>query len=155
VRTLGIDFGLARVGLAVSDPGASLAFALTTVTRTEKGGRDALFAELVAIVEGEGVEAVVVGWPAPAKGRDSLTARQAVNFAASLARRVSVPVFIMDETLSSEEALDDLRAAKVKPSKRKAVLDQQAAVRILQSYLAAPYAAKAVGKPEKGCSSAL
>jgi len=144
MRILGIDFGLKRVGLAVSDPGGSLAFALKTVTRTEKGGRDALFAELMAIAQSEAVETVVVGWPAPAQGQDSLTARQAANFAASLAQRVSVPVLIMDETLSSEEALDDLRAAGVKTSKRKALLDQQAAVRILQSYLAAPYAARAV-----------
>ena len=146
MKILGIDFGLARVGLAVSDPGGSLAFALKTVERSQKGGRDALFAELAALVQSEGVDAVVVGWPAPAKGRDSLTARQAANFIASLARRVSVPVLTMDETLSSEEALDDLRAAGVKPSKRKAVLDQQAAVRILQSYLAAPHAARTVEK---------
>jgi len=144
MRVLGIDFGLKRVGLALSDPGGSMAFPLRTVERTEKGGRDALFAELMATVESEFVEEVVVGWPAPAEGRDSLTARQAANFAASLARRVSVPVKLMDETLSSEEALDDLRLAGVKQSKRKALLDQQAAVRILQSYLGAPEAARDV-----------
>jgi len=73
-----------------------------------------------------------------------MTARQATNFAASVARRVSVPVLLMDETLSSSEALDDLRAAGVKQTKRKAILDQQAAVRILQSYLATPDAARPV-----------
>jgi len=148
MRVLGIDFGLKRVGLALSDPGGGMAFPLRTVERTEKGGRDALFAELLAVVEGEGVETVVVGWPAPAEGRDSLTARQAANFAASLARRVSVPVKLMDETLSSEQALDDLRASGIKASRRKAALDQQAAVLILRSYLAAPDAAReVVGKP--------
>jgi len=147
MKILGIDFGLARVGLAVSDPDGRLAFPLATITRTS---RDALFAELVEIVGREGVSAVVVGWPAPAQGRDSLTARQAANFATSLARRVSVPVWLMDETLSSEEALDDLRLAGVKASKRKAVLDQQAAVRILQSYLAAPESARQVQVRENG-----
>ncbi|MBI4805614.1 MAG: Holliday junction resolvase RuvX [Desulfovibrio sp.] len=148
MRVLGIDFGLKRVGLALSDPGGSMAFPLKTVERTEKGGRDALFAELLEVVKNEGVEIVVVGWPAPAEGRDSLTARQAANFAASLARRVDVPVKLMDETLSSEEALDALRACGVKASRRKAALDQQAAVLILKSYLAAPGAAReVVGKP--------
>ena len=146
MKVLGVDFGLKRVGLALCDPGGSMAFPFKTVERTEKGGRDALFAEIKDIVALEGVEAVVVGWPAPAEGRDSLTARQAANFAASLARRVSVPVALMDETLSSEEALDDLRAAGVKKSRRKAVLDQQAAVRILQSYLAAPGDARVIEK---------
>jgi putative Holliday junction resolvase len=151
MKVLGIDFGLKRVGLAFSDPSGSMAFPLKTVERTEKGGRDALFAELLAVVAGEGVEIVVVGWPAPAKGRDSLTARQAANFAASLARRVSVPVKLMDETLSSEEAMDDLRGSGVKASRRKAALDQQAAVLILRSYLAAPDAAReVVGKPWLG-----
>lgn len=151
MRVLGIDFGIKRVGLALSDPDGSMAFPLATVERTEKGGRDALFAELLDVVAREGVETVVVGWPAPAEGRDSLTARQASNFAVSLSRRVSVPVKLMDETLSSEEALDDLRAAGVKKSRRKAVLDQQAAVLILKSYLSAPGAAREVtGKPWLG-----
>ena len=156
MRVLGVDFGIKRVGLALSDPDGSMAFPLKTVERTEKGGRDALFAELLDVVASEGVETVVVGWPAPAEGRDSLTARQASNFAASLARRVSVPVKLMDETLSSEEALDDLRAAGVKQSRRKAALDQQAAVLILKSFLAAPGAAReVVGKPWKSNVSDL
>ncbi|WP_243313348.1 Holliday junction resolvase RuvX [Fundidesulfovibrio agrisoli] len=139
MRTLGIDFGLKRVGLAVTDPNGSMAFPLETIQRE---GRDELFARLVSLVEREGVERVVVGWPAPAEGRDSLTARQAVNFARSLARRVAAPVLLMDETLSSESAMDDLRAAGVKPHKRKAVLDQRAAVLILESFLAAPDCAR-------------
>jgi len=144
MKTLGIDFGLKRVGLAVSDPAGSMAFPYKTIERTEQGGKNALFAELVSIVESEGIEDIVVGWPAPAEGRDSLTARQASNFAASLARRVSVPVKLMDETLSSEAAMDQLLDAGVKKGRRKGVLDQQAAVLILGSYLDAPGQARPV-----------
>lgn len=139
-----MDFGLKRVGLALSDPSGAMAFPYKTVTRTQQGGRNALFAELTDIIARESVQLVVVGWPAPAKDRGSLTARQAQNFAESLARRVGVPVALMDETLSSEEALAALREAGVKPSRRKAVLDQQAAVLILQSFLDAPHAARPV-----------
>lgn len=144
MRILAIDFGLKRVGLALTDPAGAMAFPHGTLSGPDAGGRDALFAAILAIVEREGVEALVVGWPAPAEGRDSLTARQAANFAASLARRAAVPVHLMDETLSSEEALDELRQAGVKAAKRKAVLDQQAAVNILRSFLAAPQSARPV-----------
>ena len=133
MKFLGIDFGLKRVGLAVTDPGGSMVFPLATLERTS---RDALFAELLAVIAREGVEAVVVGYPAPPDGGESLTARQAANFARSLARRTPLPVSLMDETLSSQAAEEDLAQAGVKAGRRKQVLDQQAAVRILESYLA-------------------
>lgn len=141
MKLLGIDFGLKRVGLAVTDPAGTMAFPLATL---ERGGRDAMFQALIGVVAGEGVEGVVVGFPTPPDGQDSLTARQAVNFARSMARRVSVPVLLMDETLSSHAAEADLREAGVKRSRQRQALDQQAAVRILQSYLAAPGAAQEV-----------
>lgn len=141
MRLLGVDFGLKRVGLAVTDPGGAMAFPLATLTR---GTREALFAELAAVVEREGAQAVVVGWPAPARGRDSLIARQCENFARSLARRVSVPVSLVDETLSSAEAEDDLRRAGVRADRLGPALDQQAAVRILETYLSDPASAREV-----------
>ena len=142
MKYLGVDFGLKRVGLAVTDPAGTMAFPLATL---ERGGRDALFQALVDVVAWEGIEAVVVGYPAPSPGQeDSLTARQAVNFARSVARRVAVPVVLMDETLSSHAAEADLREAGLKRSRQRQALDQQAAVRILQSYLAAPGAAQGV-----------
>lgn len=146
MKLLGIDFGTKRVGLAVTDPAGSMAFPLSTLERGgQNAGRDALFRSLVRVVADEGVEGVVVGYPAPSDGgQESLTARQAVNFARSMARRVAVPVWLMDETLSSHAAEADLREAGLKRSKQRQALDQQAAVRILESYLAAPETARAV-----------
>ncbi len=141
MKLLGIDFGLKRVGLAVTDPAGSMAFPLFTLTR---GGRDAMFQALLAVVADEGIETVVVGYPASAGGQESLTARQAVNFAHSMARRVSLPVLLMDETLSSHAAEADLREAGLTGARLAQALDQQAAVRILQSYLASPEAAREV-----------
>ena len=71
-------------------------------------------------------------------GTDSLTTRQVRNVTERLKRRVDLPVFYMPELLSSEEAWSDLRDAGLTARKRKAVLDQQAAVRILASFLALP-----------------
>ena len=71
-------------------------------------------------------------------GGDSLTTRQVRRVAERLKRRLSVPLYFMPEFLSSEEAWSDLREAGVRRPRRKDVLDQQAAVRILQSFLSLP-----------------
>ncbi|GFK94031.1 Putative pre-16S rRNA nuclease [Fundidesulfovibrio magnetotacticus] len=144
MKTLCIDYGLKRVGLAVSDPGGAMAFALDTLPGPDQGGRDALFAALARVIAEQCAEEIVVGYPEPAEGRYSLSARRAANFAASLARRTALPVKLMDETLSSEEALERLRQAGVKPGRVKELLDRQAAALILETYLAAPASARAV-----------
>ena len=82
-----------------------------------------------------GAEAVVMGLPLTLDGEESLTTRQIRNVTERLKRRVPLPFFFMMEALSSAEAWSDLREAGLKLSKRKAVLDQQAAVRILSSFL--------------------
>lgn len=132
MRALGIDFGLKRVGLAVSDPTGTLVSPYRTIVRTT---RDALFDELAEILRDEAVEAVVVGLPLSLDGADTLTTRQVRNFAASLSRRTDLPVHLMDERLSSAQAETELNAAGVRGKKRKAVLDSQAAAVILRSWL--------------------
>lgn len=133
MRTLGIDFGLKRVGLALSDPRGALAFPYRTITRTT---REALFTELLEIIAREDVQAVIVGLPLTLDGGESTTTRQARNFAASLARRTPLPVALVDERLSSAAADDDLDQAGLRDhARRKAARDQQAAVRILQSFI--------------------
>ena len=133
MRILAVDYGMARVGLALSDPEGRLAYPLATLARTT---RDRLFADLLAVIAREGVERVVVGLPLNLDGTDSESTRRARNFAASLARRTAAPVLLEDERLSTEAALDDLRQAGVRGKRRQAAVDQQAAVRILQTHLA-------------------
>jgi len=132
MRVLGIDYGQVRVGLALTDPEGRMAFPRAAIARTT---RDALFAALVAFIEAEGVEAVVVGLPLTLAGEDSLTTRQARNFAQSLARRTSAPVHLMDERLSSVAAEAQLKEAGLCSRKRKTHLDSQAAVQILESWI--------------------
>ncbi|WP_297848881.1 Holliday junction resolvase RuvX [uncultured Desulfovibrio sp.] len=138
MKYVGVDYGLARTGLAVSDPEGRLAFPLTTLRLEEHAGRKEFLAALAARITAEAAGAVVMGLPLLDDGTDSLTTRQVRNITARLKRRLDLPVFYMPELLSSEEAWADLREAGVRVGKRKAVLDQQAAVRILASFLALP-----------------
>ena len=115
-----------------------LAFPLVTLRLEEYPNRKDFLAALAARITAEKAEAVVMGLPLLDDGTDSLTTRQVRNVTERLKRRVDLPVFYMPELLSSEEAWSDLRDAGLTARKRKAVLDQQAAVRILASFLALP-----------------
>ena len=135
MKFLAIDYGQKRVGLAVSDPTAGLAFPLRTIQRET---RKVFFTELLNILHNENIDAVVVGLPLHMDGTDCLATRQTRNFVDSLKRRTTLPLYWMNEVLSSFEAEEDLRQACVNPRKTAYILDQQAAVRILQSFLAQP-----------------
>ncbi|WP_035068034.1 Holliday junction resolvase RuvX [Nitratidesulfovibrio termitidis] len=135
MKYLGIDYGTKRTGVAASDTGGSMAFPRRTIVMTT---RDRFFAELLAVAEEERAEAYVVGLPLLHDGTDTLTTRQVRNFVERLKRRTTLPVYLMEEFLSSYEAEDDLRNAGLSGRALEAVVDQQAAVRILQSFLNLP-----------------
>ncbi|WP_168732427.1 Holliday junction resolvase RuvX [Desulfovibrio desulfuricans] len=135
MKFVGVDYGLARTGLAVSDPEGRLAFPLETLRLADFADRKVFLAALAERIMQAGAEAVVMGLPLTLDGEESLTTRQIRNVTERLKRRVPLPFFFMMEALSSAEAWSDLREAGLKLSKRKAVLDQQAAVRILSSFL--------------------
>lgn len=135
MKYLAIDYGQKRTGLAVSDPEGRMAFPRITLTMR---GKDAFFADLFAQAEADGIQAFVVGLPLRTNNEDSETTRQVRNMAARLMRRTDLPVYFMPETLSSHEAEERLRDAGRKRASRQAVLDQAAAVAILESFLALP-----------------
>ncbi len=148
MKYIGIDYGLKRVGLSASDAGGGMAFARRTLKREE---RAAFFAELLEFLAEENAEAIVLGLPRHLDGSESLTTRQALNFAASLKRRTEKPIYLMEEYLSSAEAETMLKsagyslgnAARQKGNQRKAQkeqgrIDSLAAARILESFLALP-----------------
>lgn len=132
MRALGVDFGIKRVGLAISDPTGTLCSPLATIQRSS---RAALFDEILEIIHNEAVQIVVVGLPLSLEGEDTLTTRQARNFAESLARRTAIPVQLWDERLTSAQAEEELDMAGVYGKKRKQALDSQAATIILRSWL--------------------
>lgn len=135
MKYLAIDYGQKRTGIAVSDGGGSMAFPRRTI---QMRTREAFFEELLALLEAEAPDALVIGLPVNLDGEETLTTRQTRNFAKNLKKKTPLPIFWMEEALSSFEAEIDLRQAGRSAAKSRAVLDQQAAVRILQSFLDQP-----------------
>ncbi|WP_232466300.1 Holliday junction resolvase RuvX [Diaminobutyricimonas sp. LJ205] len=129
-RRLGVDVGRARVGLAASDPHGMLATPVATLQRTESTVREVL----AAAAEYEPVE-IVVGLPLSLSGGDTLSTEDARQFAAELAAATSVPVRLVDERLSTVTAQSALRASGRKTKGSRSVIDQVAAVIILQHAL--------------------
>ena len=128
---LGLDPGDSRIGVARSDPSGFLATPVETVRRG--GGDVRRIAALVAEVEA--VE-VVVGLPRSLSGSEGPAAAKVRQFAASVARRVApVPVRLCDERLTTVSAESILREQGRKGARRRAVVDQAAAVLILQTAL--------------------
>ena len=138
MRYAGIDYGLSRIGLAISDPTESLAFPLTTVHFADFPTRKEMLDHVAKLLLEAEAEALVIGYPKPLNGPETLICRQVLNVTKRLWRRLNLPCYLMNEALTSEQALDDLRACGVKPKMRKKILDQQAAVRILESFLSCP-----------------
>ena len=128
---LGIDPGDARIGVARSDPSGMLATPVETVRRGK--GDLTRIAEILA--EENAVE-VVVGLPRSLSGREGPAAVKVRQFALDLARRVApVPVRLCDERLTTVSAEAMLRDRGRKGANRRAVVDQAAAVVILQQAL--------------------
>ncbi len=134
-----IDYGLSRTGIAVTDTGGSMAFPRCTIHSPPQSKRSTFFEKLLAQIEVELPSAIVVGLPLLDDGTDSLTTKQVRNFVERLKRRTTLPIYLMPEFLSSAEASSDLKESTLPSHKHKGVLDQQAAVRILESFLAEPH----------------
>ncbi|WP_433284643.1 Holliday junction resolvase RuvX [Pseudonocardia sp. CA-142604] len=132
-RRLGIDVGAVRVGVALSDPDGVLATPLVTVPRDVAGGSD--LTAIAGLVAEHEVVGIVLGLPRTLAGREGPAAEAARDFAAGLASVVDVPVELSDERLTTVVATQQLRERGVKGRKQRAVVDQAAAVAILQGWL--------------------
>jgi putative holliday junction resolvase len=124
MRVLALDHGSARCGVAVSDPTGTLATPLPVVERpdTKKG-----LAAVAGLVEELGAERVLVGLPLTLAGDEGHQAAEARTFAEKLERRISVPVELHDERLTT-------RLAERTGGEGDA--DSRAAAHLLDSYLA-------------------
>jgi putative Holliday junction resolvase len=146
VRTgirVALDVGSVRVGVARSDPAGTLAVPVETVVRDEKGRSD--LTRIARIVAEYDALEVLVGLPVGLSGAEGAAAALARGYADQIARQVHpVPVRMVDERLSTVSAHRSLQDAGVRGRKRRPVVDQAAAVVILQSALDAE---RASGRP--------
>jgi putative Holliday junction resolvase len=133
VRILGIDYGRARLGLAMSDESGVLASPLPPHRCRRTQAQDIrILAQLIARNE---VSRIVVGLPLHMNGSAGEMAHEASEFAAQLSQATGRPVEMLDERLTTTEADRVLREAAVPRKKRKELRDGLAAVQILQSFL--------------------
>lgn len=136
---LGIDVGTVRVGVARSDPDGLLASPVATLARdldADNGAVPTDISEVAALVRQHEVIQVVVGLPVTLGGRESHAASQVRAYAQCLAAAVApVPVTLTDERMSTVVAGRRLSEQGVRGRRQRAVIDQVAAVEILQSWL--------------------
>jgi putative Holliday junction resolvase len=136
VRTLGLDFGERRVGVAISDPTGTIARPLHVLVRAS---REEDFAAIAAIVAEHDVELVVVGQPLSLDGAEGPQARRVAGYAAALADALPVEVISWDERFTTATADEVLRQTRKEKDRRRArsggEIDAIAAAVILQSYL--------------------
>jgi putative Holliday junction resolvase len=137
MRSLAIDLGTRRVGLAMSDEGGRFA---TPVDVLQVAGTEAAIDPIVKIIADEAVERVVVGLPLNMDDSIGPAARAAVQWGTMLADRAKVPVIYVDERLSSfaaEQTLNDRKRGgeKITRGKKKQQLDALAAADFLQAFL--------------------
>lgn len=135
---VGVDVGAVRVGVAVSDPDGILATPLATLARDARAdvAVPSDMAQIAAAVREYDAVEVVVGLPVTLAGVEGLAAGQARAYAERLREFVApVPVRLADERMSTAAATRRLSERGVRGKRRRAVVDQAAAVEILQSWL--------------------
>ena len=131
-RTLALDVGKKRIGLAISDPLGISAQGLPTLERTRI--RDDLEA-LATTCRKHEVSALLVGEPRHMSGHQSRQAAYTREFAERLAEYTGLPVHYLDERLTSVQAERVLRESGISIEKRARAVDKLAAVLLLQSWL--------------------
>ncbi len=129
---LGLDIGDARTGVAISDELGIAAHPLCTIQRKS---RKALLTELQELATAHKVERIVVGLPLQLNGETGAQAQKIKKFAEKLAQHVNLPIVFWDESFTTFEATQILRGTKKRRKKRKQIVDQVAAVLILDAYL--------------------
>jgi putative holliday junction resolvase len=132
MRSLGIDFGEKRIGLAVSDPGGVFAVPLTTLER--RNDRSAI-RQIAEIARQEGVGRLVLGEPVGLDGQRGPNAERVRRFGERLAELTGLPLELVGEALTTVEATERLRQAGVDTRREPARIDAVAAQILLQEAL--------------------
>ncbi len=130
-RILGIDYGDARIGVAISDPTRTIARPLEVI---EPGKVDPV-ERIAEIVKEYDVKLIILGLPKLMSGEEGEMAAKVREFMQKLKDRTDLEIRLVDERFTSKIAERELRKRKVKPSREKKKVDLYAASLLLQEYL--------------------
>ena len=132
MRILAVDHGEKHIGLAISDPSATIASPLKMIQHTSR----LMDAAQVATLASENDAAlIVVGQSLDEEGRPNLAGRRAAKFAEALKGQTQIPVILWDESFSTQDARSVRIEMGVSRKQRAGHMDELAAVMILKSYL--------------------
>ena len=135
MRILALDVGSKTIGIAITDMTATIARAYDTI-RYHVSQLDFVLDQLMTLITKENIEEVVIGLPRyTLTGQLSEHGRFVVEFKEKLANKTAVPLVLYDEWYTTKLAAQPMIDANMSRDKRKLVIDQQAAVILLQDYL--------------------
>lgn len=129
-RIAAIDYGLKRIGIALSDPTGSMAFPFKTV----EGGKKAALHVKEALKE-HVLEKIIIGLPLLMNGQEGEMVHAVRAFAEELDKLMQIPILFLDERLTSAQADKSLKEISCNRKKRSAKIDTAAAALLLQHYL--------------------
>ena len=132
MRILAVDHGEKRIGLALSDPTATIASPLTVLKHVSRLMDAALVANLASEND---VELIVIGQSFDEEGNPNLAGRRAAKFAEALKEQTKIPIELFDESFSTQDARSVVNEMGFSRKKRAGHHDSLAAVMILRSYI--------------------
>ena len=135
MKIMGLDLGSKTVGVAISDSLLITAQPVETITRKEENKLRQTLARIEELIEKNGVERIVLGYPKNMNDTIGDRARFSEEFKDKLERRTGLEVILWDERLTTVAADEALIESGVRRQNRKKYVDQIAAVFILQEYL--------------------
>ena len=133
-KVIGVDYGLKRIGLSLSDDTATIAFPYKYIPNN---GTPEVIKNLKKIILDENIGVVLVGVPSGLKGRESSVSLKVKEFIKELRDEIGslAGIVTFDERFSSVQARKSLINLNVKRKRRKEIIDSVASTLILQSYL--------------------
>ncbi len=133
MKYLGLDLGSRTLGIAKSDAMGLIASSYGVIRHQEEYSR--LIDEVVRLVDLEKIDAIVLGFPKNMNNSIGPKGELSLKFKKELEKRLSIPIYLQDERLSTKSATDLLISGNVSRKGRKKVVDSVAATIILQTYL--------------------
>ena len=135
MRILGLDYGAKTVGVAVSDPLGLTAQGVEIIRRQRETKLRQTLARIEELAQFYGAEKIVLGLPKHMNDDIGVRAEKTLEFRDMLEKRLGLPVEMEDERLTTVEAIRAMNEMNLRGKERKAVVDEIAAVFILQTYL--------------------